>query len=79
MLTDILMPRMNGDELARHIAEVRPDTRIVFTTGYIGDERLHELITEQQHPIIPKPSTPSMLARRVREELDRPPRPRRNL
>lgn len=79
VLTDILMPRMNGDELARHIAEVRPDTRIVFTTGYIGDERLHELITEQQHPIIPKPYTPSMLARRVREELDRPPRPRRNL
>jgi|GEM_PF-7113891 len=72
VLTDILMPRMNGDELARHIAEVRPTTRIVFTTGYIGDERLHELVTEQKHPIIPKPYTPNMLARRVREELDRP-------
>lgn len=72
LLSDILMPRMNGDELARAISEFRPETSVVFTTGYIGDERLNELITEKQHPIIPKPYTPNTLARRVREVLDAP-------
>ena len=71
LLTDIMMPRMRGDELAQQLLEERPGIRVIFTTGYVGDERLHDLLRSQEHPVIPKPYTPSMLAAQVRQLLDR--------
>ena len=38
LLTDLIMPGLNGVELARRIAEMRPDIRVLIMSGYAGDE-----------------------------------------
>jgi PAS domain S-box-containing protein len=70
LLTDVIMPGMNGRELARLLAEGRPDMRVLYMSGY-ADAAMN------QHGILPpgtaflsKPFTPEVLARKVREVLD---------
>ena len=43
VLTDVIMPHMDGTELARQLAEIRPHLRIVFMSGYSEDPIVHGL------------------------------------
>jgi CheY-like chemotaxis protein len=65
LLTDVVMPRMNGPELARRVRARRPDTKVLFMSGY-SDEG----VLEADAALLQKPITPGALLRRLREVLD---------
>lgn len=65
MLTDIVMPGMNGRELAERVGRAHPEVRILLATGY---ER--EKVELDQHIILHKPFGIGELARLIRRELD---------
>jgi two-component system, cell cycle sensor histidine kinase and response regulator CckA len=71
VLTDIIMPRMGGPELARKLAALRPDLRIMFMSGFSQDPIVRTL---ERSPSIflAKPFTASTLMEKVRTTLDRP-------
>ena len=66
LLTDIVMPGMNGRDLAARVGRSHPDMRILLVTGF---EREHDELDENR--ILRKPFGVGELARRVRSELDR--------
>jgi two-component system cell cycle sensor histidine kinase/response regulator CckA len=69
LLTDVIMPRMNGPELAERIAQIRPGLKALFMSGYTDRTiRLHDRL-DADSSFIQKPFTPSALARKVREVL----------
>jgi DNA-binding NarL/FixJ family response regulator len=63
------MPRMSGRELARTLASLRPDTRVLYMSGYPDDATLHDGL-EPAFSFLPKPFAPDDLARKIREVLD---------
>ena len=71
LLTDIVMPEMNGVELADRMERERPDMRILFMTGYAEDVVLNEGILGKRRECIGKPFTPGQITKRVREILFR--------
>jgi two-component system cell cycle sensor histidine kinase/response regulator CckA len=70
MLTDMVMPRMNGWELARRLSPLRPNMRVLFMSGYVAESLLGKLIVTSEIPFIMKPFTPAALAPKVRDVLD---------
>jgi YesN/AraC family two-component response regulator len=72
VVTDVVMPWLGGKELAEELAKVRPNTRVLFLSGYTEDESMRAGISEHAVDFIAKPFSPSALARKVREVLDRP-------
>lgn len=71
VLTDIVMPRMNGRELAEKIRERHQGIPILFMSGYSGDEMRQRGLMDDNTPFLQKPITPDALAIAVRAELDR--------
>ncbi len=70
MLTDVVMPGMNGRELASRLAAQRPGMRVVYTSGYPDDALGRQGVLDRDTPFLPKPFTREGLARRLREALD---------
>jgi signal transduction histidine kinase len=70
MLTDLVMPEMNGDELARLLSSERPDMRVIFASGYAADVIQQRGMLEPGAAFLPKPLTPASLGGKVREVLD---------
>jgi PAS domain S-box-containing protein len=68
MITDLVMPEMNGPELAQRVALLRPEMKILLMSGYAGDAT--GAISVAGIPFIQKPFTPQALWRKVREVLD---------
>jgi two-component system, cell cycle sensor histidine kinase and response regulator CckA len=71
LLTDVVMPEMNGRQLADHLKKARPDMAVLFMSGYTGaalSERGEA--AEFTGQLLQKPFTPDGLSRRVREVLD---------
>ncbi len=74
MLTDVVMPRMNGRELADRATALRPGLKFLFMSGYTDDAIVHHGVLNPDTPFIEKPLSTTALARKVREVLDsRPP------
>jgi CheY-like chemotaxis protein len=69
LLSDVVMPAMDGPELARRLRKARPDLRVLFMSGYT-DERLagHEFSEGMQY--LKKPFSPEILTATVRAVLD---------
>ena len=63
LLTDVVMPGMNGRELADRLVEIRPGTRVVFMSGYTEDVILQRGVSGER-AFLAKPFTPPMLARK---------------
>jgi two-component system cell cycle sensor histidine kinase/response regulator CckA len=57
LLSDVVMPGMLGDELAAHLLERRPDTKILFMSGYAGDLMNRYGVLEPGVTALPKPFT----------------------
>jgi two-component system cell cycle sensor histidine kinase/response regulator CckA len=75
LLTDIVMPQMNGEELARRVAVVRPDTKVLFMSGFMPEAILKYYgISTAGNPFLQKPFTPKVLAQKVGEVLREPAR-----
>jgi YesN/AraC family two-component response regulator len=70
VLTDLVMPGMSGQSLAARIAEARPETKILLTSGYTDDAVVHHEVFENSVHFIGKPFSVAELSRRVRELLD---------
>jgi two-component system, cell cycle sensor histidine kinase and response regulator CckA len=70
LLTDVVMPEMNGRELAQRLWERNPQLKVLFMTGYTTNAIIHHEMLEQGVAILQKPFTPGVLTTRVREVLD---------
>src|SRR3974390_2279900 len=69
LLTDIIMPGMNGAELARRVRQRRPNLVTLFMTGYAESEALRLATLEFRHAHIQKPFTVSNLLSRIADAL----------
>ena len=70
VLTDAVMPRMGGRELADHLARLRPGLPVLFMSGYTNDEIIRRGLLTPGAPFLQKPFSPEALATKVREVLD---------
>jgi two-component system cell cycle sensor histidine kinase/response regulator CckA len=71
LLVDIIMPEMNGIELAARIRSLRPDVPVLYFSAYSNQEPLRPIFTRKL-PFLPKPFTSLQLTKRIREVLDEP-------
>ncbi len=70
LLTDVVMPQMNGRELAEHLAPLHARMKVLYMSGYSDGAFGKHRILDPRVPLIKKPFTPDALARKVREVLD---------
>jgi len=70
LLTDVIMPGMNGRELATRMLQTRPSLRVLFMSGYTDDAIVHQGVLDESANFIQKPFAPDELAGRVREVLE---------
>jgi CheY-like chemotaxis protein len=70
VVTDMVMPKMSGAELARRVREKRPEVSILVISGYAGDALDAAWLRENNAAFLSKPFTSQRLARRVRELLN---------
>jgi CheY-like chemotaxis protein len=70
LLTDVVMPRMNGRDLARRLQEMRPGLATLYMSGYAPGAIVHQGVLDPGLAFIAKPLRPADLIRKVREVLD---------
>jgi two-component system cell cycle sensor histidine kinase/response regulator CckA len=70
MLTDVVMPRISGAELAKRALSMRPEMKVMCMSGYPDTSTIDHGEFDPSIPFLQKPFTPSALARKVREVLD---------
>lgn len=71
LVTDVIMPEMNGEELSERLTAIRPGIRILFTSGYTEEIiSPHGSILSGTIHFIGKPYKPAQLAAKIREVLD---------
>jgi two-component system, cell cycle sensor histidine kinase and response regulator CckA len=69
VLSDMVMPKMNGTELAEKMKKARPDAKILLMSGYYEYSETMRVITASTTPILQKPFSPASLVARVQEVL----------
>jgi two-component system, cell cycle sensor histidine kinase and response regulator CckA len=72
LLTDVVMPGMNGRELSERLLSEWPTMKVLFTSGYPADTIIRHGIAEATTAYLEKPYLPDELARKVRDVLDDP-------
>ena len=72
LLTDVIMPEMNGLDLLNVVRESHPHLKWLFTSGYTGNVIAKHGILEQYTPFVQKPFTTQQIAEAVRKALHRP-------
>ncbi len=70
LLTDVVMPGMNGRVLADRLKAVRPDMKILFTSGYTDDQVILHGVIDSPYAFIPKPFRSEDLAVKIRSVLE---------
>jgi two-component system cell cycle sensor histidine kinase/response regulator CckA len=75
LLTDVVMPGMDGRELSERLKKLRPTLKVLFTSGYTADVIAERGVIERGVAFLHKPFGPEELAQKVREVLDASPLP----
>jgi len=70
LLTDLIMPKMNGTELKERLIHFRPDTRSLYMSGYTDDSISPHGVLNSETAFIEKPFTPDGLSQKIREVLE---------
>jgi DNA-binding NtrC family response regulator len=70
LITDVVMPDMDGPELVKYISTIRPDTPALFMSGYMDDTLGDRGILSTNANFIQKPFSPKAIAKKVRDILD---------
>ncbi|HEX4516731.1 MAG TPA: hybrid sensor histidine kinase/response regulator, partial [Polyangiaceae bacterium] len=69
LLTDVILPLMNGRQLAERLLAQRTDMLVLFMSGYTSDAVTQHGVLDSNVAYFQKPLTPSLLTRKVREVL----------
>jgi CheY-like chemotaxis protein len=72
LLSDVVMPKMSGRELADQLVGIRPDLRVLYMSGYTDDAIMHHRVLDSGFVLVAKPFTQASLLDRVRDVLSRP-------
>jgi two-component system, cell cycle sensor histidine kinase and response regulator CckA len=75
LLTDVVMPGMNGTDLARAVRELRPGLPVLFMSGYVDTDAVHLKVWDDAVSCLKKPFTEEALLGKVREILGAVPLP----
>jgi two-component system, cell cycle sensor histidine kinase and response regulator CckA len=70
LVTDVVMPQMNGNELAKRLSLHHPETEVLYMSGYTDNAIVHHGVLEAGTFFIQKPFMPRILMKKVREVLD---------
>ena len=70
LFTDVIMPEMNGRELADRAVAIKPDLKVLYTTGYTRNAVVHNGVLDPGLAFLNKPYTLEQLATKVRRVLD---------
>ncbi|HMI87699.1 MAG TPA: ATP-binding protein [Polyangiaceae bacterium] len=70
LVSDVVMPHMSGPELARRLAQIRPEMKVLCMSGYTDDSIVRHGVMDSDIAYLQKPLTPETLTRKVREVLD---------
>jgi two-component system cell cycle sensor histidine kinase/response regulator CckA len=71
VITDVIMPKMDGNVMAESLKLAYPELKILFTSGYNDDAIAHHGVLNPDVEFLAKPYTPATLTRKVRDMLDR--------
>ncbi|MCP4674504.1 MAG: protein kinase [Deltaproteobacteria bacterium] len=72
LLTDVVMPEMNGKELYQKLTPEFPDLKVLYMSGYTNDDIVHHGVIDDNVDFVHKPISLRLLAAKLRELLDRP-------
>ena len=70
LLTDVVMPQMSGPEVAEKLQSLRPDTKVLYMSGYPDHPVFEQGRVSKATSFLSKPFTPNVLAKKVRDVLD---------
>jgi two-component system, cell cycle sensor histidine kinase and response regulator CckA len=70
LITDVVMPKMSGRDVAAQLKTLHPETRVLFMSGYTDDAIVHHGIVDSDIAFIQKPFSATSLTQKIREVLD---------
>jgi len=69
LVTDVIMPHMNGHELANKLTALRPDMKVLYVSGYSDNDIGDHGTLDPRYELLQKPFTPQALARKIRDVI----------